>query len=179
MNRIKEKYINDVVPSLMKDFAYKSVMQIPEIKSIVLNIGMGEATQDIKPLESAVKELATITGQKAVITRAKKSIAGFKLREGMPVGCRVTLRGKMMYDFLDKFIALALPRIRDFKGIPAKSFDGRGNYAFGIREQIIFPEINYDKVTSIHGMDIVFITSANTDEEGKALLKYMGMPFEN
>jgi len=179
MNRIKEKYISEVVPSLMKDFAYKNVMQIPKIKSIVLNIGMGEATQDIKPLESAVKELATITGQKAVITRAKKSIAGFKLREGMPVGCRVTLRGKMMYDFLDKFIALALPRIRDFKGIPAKSFDGRGNYAFGIREQIIFPEINYDKVTSIHGMDIVFITSANTDEEGKALLKYMGMPFEN
>ena len=165
--------------SLMKVFAYKSVMQIPKIKSIVLNIGMGEATQDIKPLESAVKELATITGQKAVITRAKKSIAGFKLREGMPVGCRVTLRGKMMYDFLDKFIALALPRIRDFQGIPAKSFDGRGNYAFGIREQIIFPEINYDKVASIHGMDIVFITSANTDEEGKALLKYMGMPFEN
>jgi len=179
MNRIKEKYINDVVPSLMKDFAYKSVMQIPKIKSIVLNIGMGEATQDIKPLESAVKELATITGQKAVITRAKKSIAGFKLREGMPVGCRVTLRGKRMYDFLDKFIALALPRIRDFQGIPVKSFDGRGNYAFGIREQIIFPEINYDKVASIHGMDIVFITSANTDEEGKALLKYMGMPFEN
>ena len=179
MNRIKEKYINDVVPSLMKDFAYKSVMQIPKIKSIVLNIGMGEATQDIKPLESAVKELATITGQKAVITRAKKSIAGFKLREGMPVGCRVTLRGKRMYDFLDKFIALALPRIRDFQGIPVKSFDGRGNYAFGIREQIIFPEINYDKVASIHGMDIVFITSANTDEEGKALLKYMGMTFEN
>jgi len=179
MNRIKEKYISEVVPSLMKDFAYKNVMQIPKIKSIVLNIGMGEATQDIKPLESAVKELATITGQKAVITRAKKSIAGFKLREGMPVGCRVTLRGKRMYDFLDKFIALALPRIRDFQGIPAKSFDGRGNYAFGIREQIIFPEINYDKVTSIHGMDIVFITSANTDEEGKALLKYMGMPFEN
>jgi large subunit ribosomal protein L5 len=179
MSRIKEKYINDVVPGLMKDFAYKSVMQIPKIKSIVLNIGMGEATQDIKPLESAAKELATITGQKAVITRAKKSIAGFKLREGMPVGCRVTLRGKRMYDFLDKFISLALPRIRDFKGIPAKSFDGRGNYAFGIREQIIFPEINYDKVASIHGMDIVFITSANTDEEGKALLKYMGMPFEN
>ena len=179
MNRIKEKYISEVVPSLMKDFAYKNVMQIPKIKSIVLNIGMGEATQDIKPLESAVKELATITGQKAVITRAKKSIAGFKLREGMPVGCRVTLRGKRMYDFLDKFIALALPRIRDFQGIPAKSFDGRGNYAFGIREQIIFPEINYDKVASIHGMDIVFITSANTDEEGKALLKYMGMPFEN
>lgn len=179
MNRMKEKYISDVMPGLMKDFSYKSVMQIPKIKSIVLNIGMGEATQDIKPLESAARELATITGQKAVITRAKKSIAGFKLREGMPVGCKVTLRGKRMYDFLDKFISLALPRIRDFKGVSAKSFDGRGNYAFGIREQIIFPEINYDKVASVHGMDIVFVTSANTDEEGKALLKYMGMPFEN
>ena len=179
MSRVKEKYISDVMPGLMKDFSYKSVMQIPRLKSIVLNVGMGEATQDIKPLESAAKELATITGQKAVITRAKKSIAGFKLREGMPVGCRVTLRGKRMYDFLDKFISLALPRIRDFKGISPKSFDGRGNYAFGIREQIIFPEINYDKVASIHGMDIVFVTSAKTDEEGRALLKYMGMPFEN
>ncbi len=179
MDRMRGKYISDVVPGLMKDFSYKSVMQIPKLKSIVLNVGMGEATQDIKPLESAAKELATITGQKAVITRAKKSIAGFKLREGMPVGCRVTLRGKRMYDFLDKFICLALPRIRDFKGVSAKSFDGRGNYAFGIREQIIFPEINYDKVASIHGMDIVFVTSAKTDEEGRALLKYMGMPFEN
>jgi len=176
---MRGKYISDVVPGLMKDFSYKSVMQIPKLKSIVLNVCMGEATQDIKPLESAAKELATITGQKAVITRAKKSIAGFKLREGMPVGCRVTLRGKRMYDFLDKFICLALPRIRDFKGVSAKSFDGRGNYAFGIREQIIFPEINYDKVASIHGMDIVFVTSAKTDEEGRALLKYMGMPFEN
>jgi large subunit ribosomal protein L5 len=177
MVRIKEKYINEVVPGLMKDFSYKTVMQVPRLKSIVLNVGMGEAIQDIKPLESAAKELATITGQKAVITRAKKSIAGFKLREGMPIGCKVTLRGDRMYDFLDKFISFALPRIRDFKGVSPKSFDGRGNYAFGVREQIIFPEINYDKIASIHGMDVVFVTSAKTDEEGRALLRYMGMPF--
>jgi len=145
----------------------------------VLNVGMGEAMQDIKLLESAVKEMATITGQAPVITRARKSIAAFKLREGMPIGCRVTLRGERMYDFLDKFISLALPRIRDFKGISAKSFDGRGNYAFGVKEQIIFPEINYDKVASIHGMDIVIVTSATTNEEGRALLKYLGMPFRS
>jgi large subunit ribosomal protein L5 len=177
MVKTKEKYSNEIVQSLMKDFSYKSVMQVPKLKSIVLNVGMGEAIQDIKPLEAAVKELATITGQKAVITRAKKSIAGFKLREGMPIGCKVTLRGNRMYDFLDKFIGLALPRIRDFRGISPKSFDGRGNYAFGLREQIVFPEINYDKIVSIHGMDVVFVTSAKTDEEGRALLKYLGMPF--
>jgi len=177
MARMKEKYINEVVPGLMKDFSYQSVMQVPKLKSIVLNVGMGEAIQDIKPLESAAKELATITGQTAVITRAKKSIAGFKLREGMPIGCKVTLRGERMYDFLDKFIGLALPRIRDFKGVSPKSFDGRGNYAFGVREQIIFPEINYDKIAGIHGMDVIFVTSAKTDEEGRALLKYLGMPF--
>lgn len=177
MARMKEKYMKEIVPGLLKDFSYKSIMQVPRLKSIVLNVGMGEAIQDIKPLESAAKELATITGQKAVITRAKKSIAGFKLREGMPVGCKVTLRGDRMYDFLDKFISLALPRIRDFKGVSPKSFDGRGNYAFGVREQIIFPEINYDKIASIHGMDVVFVTSAKTDEEGRALLKYLGMPF--
>ena len=163
----------------MKDFSYKSSMQVPKIKSIVLNVGMGEAMQDIKLLESAVKEMATITGQAPVITRARKSIAAFKLREGMPIGCRVTLRGTRMYDFLDKFISLALPRIRDFKGVSAKSFDGRGNYAFGVKEQIIFPEINYDKVASIHGMDIVIVTSAKTNEEGRALLKYLGMPFRS
>jgi len=179
MVKTKEKYINEIVQSLIKDFSYKSVMQVPKLKSIVLNVGMGEAIQDIKPLESAVKELATITGQKAVITRAKKSIAGFKLREGMPIGCKVTLRGNRMYDFLDKFIGLALPRIRDFRGISPKSFDGRGNYAFGVQEQIIFPEINYDKIASIHGMDVVFVTTAKTDEEGRALLKYLGMPFTN
>ncbi|MBI5665395.1 MAG: 50S ribosomal protein L5, partial [Nitrospirae bacterium] len=166
MARLRDKYISEVAPQLMKDFSYKSKMQVPKITSIVLNIGMGEAMQDIKLLESAVKEMATITGQAPVITRARKSIAAFKLREGMPIGCRVTLRGDRMYNFLDKFISLALPRIRDFKGISAKSFDGRGNYAFGVKEQIIFPEINYDKVASIHGMDIVIVTSAKTNEEG-------------
>jgi large subunit ribosomal protein L5 len=179
MVRLKGKYVKEIVPGLTKDFSYKSVMQVPRLKSIVLNVGMGEAIQDIKPLEAAAKELATITGQTAVITRAKKSIAAFKLREGMPVGCKVTLRGERMYDFLDKFISLALPRIRDFKGVSAKSFDGRGNYAFGVKEQIIFPEINYDKVASIHGMDVIIVTSARTNEEGKALLKYLGIPFRN
>jgi large subunit ribosomal protein L5 len=179
MVRLREKYIKEIVQNLMKDFSYKSIMQVPKITSIVLNVGMGEAIQDIKLLEEAAKELATITGQKAVITRAKKSIAGFKLREGMPIGCKVTLRGERMYDFLDKFICLALPRIRDFKGVPSKSFDGRGNYAYGVREQIVFPEINYDKIKSIHGMDVVIVTSARTDEESKALLKHMGMPFAN
>ncbi len=179
MARLKEKYKNEIVQNLMKDFSYKSIMQVPKIETIVLNVGMGEATQDIKPLESAAKELATISGQNAVITRAKKSIAGFKLRENTPVGCKVTLRGDRMYDFLDKLICLALPRIRDFRGISAKSFDGRGNFAYGIKEQIIFPEINYDKIASMHGMDIVIVTSARTNEEGKALLKYFGMPFKN
>jgi len=179
MSSLKEKYINEIVPGLMKDFSYKSVMQVPRLKSIVLNVGMGEAIQDIKPLESAARELATISGQAPVITRAKKSIAAFKLREGVPVGCKVTLRGKRMFDFLDKFISLALPRIRDFRGISGKSFDGRGNYSFGVKEQIVFPEINYDKVASIHGMNVVFVTSAKTNEEGKALLKYLGMPFRN
>ncbi len=179
MIRLKEKYKKEVVQQLMKDFSYGNVMQVPKLTSIVLNVGMGEAMQDIKPLQAAAKELAVISGQQAVITRAKKSIAAFKLRENVPIGCRVTLRGKRMYDFLDRFISLALPRIRDFQGIPSKSFDGRGNYAFGIKEQIIFPEIDYDKVVSMHGMDIVIVTSANTNEEGKALLKYLGMPFEN
>jgi len=179
MVNLKDKYKKEVVPSLMKDFSYKSIMQVPKIKSIVLNVGMGEAIQDVKPLEAAAKELSVISGQSAVITKAKKSIAAFKLREGMPIGCKVTLRGDRMYDFLDKFIGLALPRIRDFRGISSKAFDGRGNYAFGIKEQIIFPEINYDKVVSIHGMDIVMVTTAKTDEEGRALLKYLGMPFKN
>ena len=179
MARLKEKYTNEVIQQLMKDFSYRSIMQVPRLKSIVVNVGMGEATQDIKPLESAVKELATITGQAPVITRSRKSIAGFKLREGMPVGCKVTLRVDRMYDFLDRFISLALPRIRDFKGVSSRSFDGRGNYAFGVKEQIIFPEIIYDKVASIHGMDIIIVTSAGTNEEGKALLKYLGMPFRN
>ena len=179
MIRLKEKYKNEIVQQMMKDFSYANVMQVPKLKSIVLNVGMGEAMQDIKPLQAAAKELAVITGQQAVITRAKKSIAAFKLRENMPIGCKVTLRGDRMYDFLDRFISLALPRIRDFKGIPSKSFDGRGNYAFGIKEQIIFPEIDYDKVVSMHGMDIVIVTTARTNEESKVLLKHMGMPFES
>jgi len=175
--RLKERYIKEVIPKMMEEFSYKNVMQVPRLKYIVLNVGMGEAVHDIKLLEAAKEELATITGQAPVITRAKKSIAGFKLRKGMPIGCKVTLRGDRMYEFLDKFICLALPRIRDFKGLSPKSFDGRGNFAFGIKEQIIFPEIDYDKVLSIHGMDLIIVTSANTDEEGRALLKYLGMPF--
>lgn len=179
MNRLKEKYRKDIVPGLMKDFSYKNVMQVPRIKSIVLNVGMGEAIQEIKLLDAAVKEMAIISGQKPVITKAKKSIATFKLREGMSIGTKVTLRGNMMYDFLDKLISLALPRIRDFQGISPKSFDGRGNFSLGVKEQIIFPEINYDKILSTHGMNIVIVTSAKTDEEGRALLKYLGMPFIN
>jgi len=150
---------------------------VPRISSIVLNVGMGEAIQEIKLLDAAVKELAVISGQKSVITRARKSIATFKLREDMPIGCKVTLRGDRMYEFLDKFISLALPRVRDFKGISSKSFDGKGNYALGIKEQIIFPEINYDKISSMHGMNIVIVTSAKTNDEGRALLSNMGMPF--
>lgn len=179
MARLKDKYIKEIVPALIKEFSYRNVMQVPKLKSVVLNVGMGEAIQNIKLLDAAVKEIATIAGQNPVITRAKKSIAGFKLREGMPVGCKVTLRGVRMYEFLDKFISLALPRIRDFKGISEKSFDGRGNYAFGIKEQIIFPEIDYDKVQSIYGMDLIITTSAKTNEEGKSLIKYLGMPFSN
>lgn len=176
--RLKEKYKKEVIPALMREFSYKNVMQVPKLKAIVLNVGMGEATQDIKLLDVAMEELATITGQRPVVTKAKKSIAGFKLRKGMPVGCKVTLRGDRMYEFLDKFISLALPRIRDFKGVGAKSFDSRGNYAFGVKEQIIFPEIDYDKVKGIHGMDVIIVTSAKTDKEGRALLKHLGMPFK-
>ena len=179
MIRLKDKYKNEVLPALMKEFSYKNVMQVPRISSIVLNVGMGKAIQEIKLLDAAAKELATISGQKAVITRAKKSIATFKLRQGMPIGCKVTLRGDRMYEFLDKFISLALPRIRDFKGISSKSFDGMGNFSLGVKEQIIFPEINYDKITNMHGMNIVIVTTANTNDEGRALLKNMGMPFRN
>lgn len=179
MVRLKDKYQNEVVQALKEEFSYKNVMQVPRISSIVLNVGMGEAIQEIKLLEAAAKELATISGQKAVVTRAKKSIAAFKLRQGMPVGCKVTLRGNMMFEFLDKFICLALPRIRDFKGVPKSSFDGRGNFSLGIKEQIIFPEINYDKISSMHGMNIVIVTTAKTNKEGQALLSQLGMPFMN
>lgn len=179
MARLKERYKKEIVPILMKEFSYKNVMQVPKLSSVVLNVGMGEAIQNIKLLDAAVEELATITGQRPVITRAKKSVAGFKLRKGMPIGCKVTLRGGRMYEFLDKFISLALPRIRDFRGVSARSFDGKGNYAFGVKEQIVFPEINYDKIESIYGMDVIIVTTAKTNEEGRALLRYLGMPFSD
>lgn len=177
--RIKEKYQTEIVPALMKEFSYTNIMQAPKIQKIVLNVGLGEAIQNIKLLEAAQKELGKITGQKAVITKAKKSIATFKLRQGMPIGCKVTLRGNSMYEFLDRLIAVALPSIRDFRGVSGKSFDGRGNYTLGIREQFIFPEIDYDKVEMVHGLDIVMCTSAKTDKESKALLRLIGIPFRN
>ncbi|OGW51058.1 MAG: 50S ribosomal protein L5 [Nitrospirae bacterium RBG_19FT_COMBO_42_15] len=177
--RLKEKYKKEVLPALMNEFKYKNIMQAPKVEKIVLNVGMGEAISNMKLLEAAVKELAAITGQKPVITKAKKSIATFKLREGMPIGCMVTLRGSMMYEFLDRLISFALPRIRDFKGVSGKSFDGRGNYTLGVKEQLMFPEIKYDEITAVHGMDIVIVTTAKTNEEGKKLLNLLGMPFRN
>lgn len=164
---------------MMKDFSYGNVMEVPKIQKVVLNVGLGEAISNIKLLDAAQKELAMITGQKAVVTKAKKSIATFKLRQGMPIGCKVTLRGNSMYEFLDRLISIALPRIRDFRGVSGKSFDGRGNYSLGIREQFIFPEIDYDKVEMVHGLDITICTSARTDKESKALLRYLGIPFRN
>jgi large subunit ribosomal protein L5 len=175
--RLKTKYKNEVVPALMQQFNYSSVMQVPKLEKICINQGIGDATGDKKLIDVAVNELTTIAGQKAVPTKAKKSVSNFKLREGMPIGVRVTLRGERMYEFLDRFISLSLPRVRDFRGVNDKSFDGRGNYSLGITEQIIFPEIDIDKVNKIMGMDITFVTSANTDAEAFALLKEMGMPF--
>ncbi|NCU18102.1 50S ribosomal protein L5 [Pallidibacillus pasinlerensis] len=178
MNRLKEKYLKEVVPSLMEKFNYKSVMQVPKVEKIVVNMGVGDAVQNAKNLDMAVEELSLITGQKPVVTRAKKSIAGFRLREGMPIGCKVTLRGERMYDFLDKLVSVSLPRVRDFRGISKNAFDGRGNYTLGIKEQLIFPEIDYDKVSKVRGMDIVIVTTANTDEESRELLAQLGMPFK-
>jgi len=175
--RLKQRYHDVAVPALMKEFHYKNLMQAPKLVKIVLNVGMGEAIANAKALDHAADELAKISGQKPVITRARKSIATFKLREGMPIGCMVTLRRERMYEFLDRFISAALPRIRDFKGVSSKSFDGRGNYTVGIKEQVIFPEIEIDKVDSIHGLDIVIVTTAKTDEEGRALLGHLGMPY--
>lgn len=175
--RIVEKYRGEVVPALMKEFNYRNPMQVPRIRQIVINVGMGEAIQNMKLLESAVGELGVITGQRPVITRAKKAIAGFKLRQGMPIGAKVTLRNRRMFEFLDRLVTLALPRIRDFRGVSPKSFDGRGNYTLGLKEQLIFPEIKYDSVAAIHGMDITFVTTARTNDEGKALLRLLGMPF--
>lgn len=177
MNRLKERYESEIVKSLMTKFNYSSVMQVPAMEKIVINIGVGDAVSNSKLLDEAVEELTLISGQKPVITRAKKSIAGFKLREGMPIGCKVTLRGERMYEFLDKLISISLPRVRDFRGVPKNSFDGRGNYTLGVKEQLIFPEINFDKVNKIRGMDIVFVTTAKTDEEGHELLAQLGMPF--
>lgn len=179
MARLKDIYIQEIVPKLMKDFNYKSVMEVPKIEKIVLNMGLGEAIQNVKILDSAVDEIGLIAGQKAVITKAKKSIATFKLRQGMPIGAMVTLRKDRMYEFLDRLMNISLPRVRDFKGVPAKAFDGNGNYSLGIKEQLIFPEINYDKIDKIKGMNITIVTTAKTDEEGRALLKHMGMPFRN
>jgi large subunit ribosomal protein L5 len=175
--RLKKRYHDVAVPALMKEFQYKNPMQAPKLVKVVLNMGMGEAITNAKSLDHAAEEMAKITGQRPVITHAKKSIATFKLREGMAIGCMVTLRRERMYEFLDRFISAALPRIRDFKGISPKSFDGRGNYSLGIKEQVIFPEIEIDKVDSIHGMDIVIVTTAKTDEEGRALLSHLGMPY--
>lgn len=177
MNRLQEKYQNSVRAELANKFAYKSSMQIPKVEKIVINMGIGDAVANVKVLDDAVEELTLITGQKPVVTKARKSIANFKLREGMPIGCKVTLRGERMYQFLDKLVSVALPRVRDFHGINGNAFDGRGNYTLGVKEQLIFPEINFDKVKKVRGMDIVIVTTAKTDEEGRTLLQLMGMPF--
>ena len=178
MNRLQEKYNNEVVPQLMKQFEYKSIMEVPKIEKIVVNIGVGDAITNSKLLDEAVEELAAITGQAPVVTKAKKSIANFKLREGMPIGCKVTLRSEKMYEFMDKLVNISLPRVRDFRGVSDTSFDGRGNYTLGVKEQIIFPEIDFDKVNRSRGMDVVIVTTAKTNEESKALLQAMGMPFK-
>jgi large subunit ribosomal protein L5 len=179
MAKLKEVYQEKAVPALMKRFGYQNRMEVPKLDKIVINMGLGEAIQNIKILDSAVQELSQITGQKPVITKAKKSIAQFKLRTGMPIGCMVTLRKERMYEFFNRLVNVALPRVRDFKGLSGKSFDGRGNYAIGLREQLIFPEIHYDKIDKVKGMNIVIVTTAKTDEEGKELLRLLGMPFRN
>jgi large subunit ribosomal protein L5 len=178
MNRLKEKYVKEITPALVSKFGYQSIMQTPKIEKIVINMGVGDAVANAKALDNAVEELTLITGQKPMITRAKKSIAGFRLREGMPIGAKVTLRGERMYQFLDKLVAVSLPRVRDFRGVSKKAFDGRGNYTLGVKEQLIFPEIDYDKVSKVRGMDIVIVTTANTDEEARELLTQFGMPFQ-
>ena len=177
MNRLQERYKNEITKNLMKKFNYESTMQIPKMEKIVINIGVGDAVNNSKFLEEAVEELTLISGQKPIVTTAKKSIAGFKVREGQAIGCKVTLRGERMYEFLDKLVSISLPRVRDFRGVPKNSFDGRGNYTLGVKEQLIFPEIDFDKVAKLRGMDVVFVTTAKTDEEGRALLTELGMPF--
>lgn len=179
MANLKTKYEQEVIPALQKQFNYSNLMMIPKLEKIVVNVGLGEAVQNAKAVDAAVADIAAITGQRPVVTRAKKSIASFKIRTGMPIGCKVTLRGELMWDFLDKLVNVALPRVRDFRGVSPKAFDGRGNYALGLKEQLIFPEIDYDKVDKIRGMDIIIVTTARTDEEAKALLKGLGMPFSD
>ena len=179
MVRLKEQYQKDIISGLMKEFKYQNVMQVPKLEKIVVNMGLGEAVQNIKVMDGAMKELSVITGQRPIIRRARKSIANFKLRAGMPIGCKVTLRGDRMYEFLDRLVNIALPRVRDFKGVSGKAFDGRGNYTLGIKEQIIFPEIDYDRIEKIKGMNITIVTTAKTDPESKALLRFLGMPFRN
>ena len=178
-SRLYTIYKNEIISKLIEEFQYTNIMAVPKLEKIVLNVGVGESIQDKKVLDIIVSNMALITGQKPITTKAKKSISNFKLREGMPIGCKVTLRGRIMYEFLDRLVTLALPRTRDFQGVPEKSFDGRGNYTMGIKEHTIFPEIDTDKVTKMHGMDVTFVTSAETDEEAYALLKYFGMPFKN
>jgi large subunit ribosomal protein L5 len=175
--RLKEKYDNEVVQAMMEKFGYKNIMEVPKLEKIVLNMGVGEAKDNPKVLEAAVSDMQLITGQKPVLTRAKKSIANFKLRENMPIGCKVTLRKQKMFEFADKLMNVALPRVRDFRGVSDKAFDGRGNYSLGIKEQLIFPEVEYDKIDKVRGMDIIFVTTANTDEEARELLRFLGMPF--
>ncbi|MQL50926.1 50S ribosomal protein L5 [Desulfofundulus thermobenzoicus] len=177
MPRLKDKYKDEVVRAMMSKFGYKNIMQVPKLEKVVINMGVGEAIHNSKAMDAAVNDLATITGQRPVVTRAKKSIAAFKVRQGMTVGCKVTLRGDRMYEFVDKLFNVALPRVRDFRGVSPKAFDGRGNYSLGIREQLIFPEIEYDKVDKVRGMDVIFVTTAKTDEEARELLRLLGMPF--
>ena len=178
MNRLKEKFVSEITPSLMEKFNYDSVMEVPKVEKIVINMGVGDAVSNAKNLDKAVEELALISGQKPIITKAKKSIAGFRLREGMPIGAKVTLRGERMYEFLDKLVSVSLPRVRDFHGVSKKSFDGRGNFTLGVKEQLIFPEVDYDLVDKVRGMDIVIVTTAKTDEESRELLTQLGMPFQ-
>lgn len=176
--RLRERFRDVIAPALMKQFRYRNIWQVPRLSKVVINMGLGEAVANVKVIDIAIEELSVVTGQKPIVTRARKSEAGFKLREGIPIGCKVTLRGDRMYEFLDRFVSVALPRIRDFRGVPAKSFDGRGNYNMGVREQLIFPEIKYDKVEAVRGMDIAIETSAKTDEEARALLEHCGFPFQ-
>ena len=177
MSRLKEQYKNEIIDAMIKKFGYKNIMEVPKLDKVVINMGVGEAKENAKVLESAIADMEKIAGQKAVVTRAKNSVANFKIREGMPIGCKVTLRGEKMYEFVDRLINLALPRVRDFRGVNPNAFDGRGNYALGIKEQLIFPEIEYDKIDKVRGMDVIFVTTAKTDEEARELLKQFNMPF--